>query len=151
MRDDPTMTRPRQGRNNSVRSAAFALALAIVVGAALLASPASGVPARALSINCPGYLRGPVFSVAGRSTRLYGVEVEGVSCSFARAWVSKLVTESSSGPLHAPPGWTCLASPGLGRYSKLAAGGGCGPGTFNSLASLSTASKFFGWHAALVH
>ena len=129
-----------------MRSAAFALALAVLFGAALLASPAPALRARALSINCPGYLQGPVFSVAGHSTHLYGVEVEGVSCSFARPWVSKLVTESSSGPLHAPPGWTCLPSPGLGRYSKLAAGGGCGSGRFTSFASLARASKFFDWH-----
>ena len=134
-----------------MRRVPFCAASVTVLACAVLAGAAAGAPARSLSINCPGYLRGPVFAVAGHSTHLYGVEVEGVSCSFARPWVSKLVTESSSGPLHAPPGWTCLASPGLGRYSKLAAGGGCGPGTFTSLASLSTASKFFGWHAALVH
>jgi hypothetical protein len=128
----------------------FLVASAVVLaGAAALAGTAAGAPARSLSTNCSGHLQGPVFSVAGHSTHLYGVEVEGVSCSFARAWVSKLVTESSSGRLHAPPGWTCLASPGLGRYSKLAAGGGCGPGTFTSLASLATASKFFGWHAVV--
>jgi hypothetical protein len=149
MRDDPTMTRPRQRRSISVRRASFALALAVLFGAALLASPATGMRARALSINCPGYVKGPIFSVSGHSSHLYGVEVEGVSCSFARPWVSRLVTESSSGPLHAPPGWTCLPSPGLGRYTKLAAGGGCGPGRLTSLASLSTASKFFGWHAVV--
>jgi hypothetical protein len=146
------VSRPRLGRRfvgslRARRIPVYAASLAVLAGAAALTGAAAGAPARSLSINCPGYLQGSVFSAAGHSTHVYGVEVEGVSCAFARPWVSRLVTEPSSGALHAPPGWTCLASPGLGRYSKLAAGGGCGPGMFASLASLAIASTFFGWHA----
>ena len=119
--------------------AAAACALAVA-----LAGPARGAPTRVASANCPWNVRGPLYSVAGHSTHLYGFEVEGVSCAFARAWVSKLVTQSGTGALRGPAGWTCLAS--SGRYSRVAAGGGCGPGRFSSLASLATASKFFAWH-----
>jgi hypothetical protein len=110
-----------------VRSALFALAFAALVVTAALAGPAPAT-ARTLSARCTADVRGPAFTVFGRTTRRYAVEVQHVSCAFARPWVAKLVKQSRFQRLRGPAGWTCLA---VSRTrSRLASAGVCAPGTF---------------------
>jgi hypothetical protein len=85
-------------------------------------------------------VKGPAYTVAGRVTHLYAVEVKDVSCAFARPWVRNLVKQSRFARLRGPVGWTCIAE--TKTRSRLASGGVCGPGKFK----LPTVpAKGFGW------
>jgi hypothetical protein len=121
-----------------------AVVVAVVCGlvAALLGS-AAAASAGTLSAGCPD-ANGPAYSVAGRSTHLYVVEVRGVSCAFAAAWVGKLAAQPRVGPLRGPAGWSCIAASKTG--SRLAVFGGCGLGRL-TLPVLP--AKGFGWYPDL--
>jgi hypothetical protein len=126
-----------------MRSASYALAFAALVVAAALAGPAPAT-ARTLSARCAADVQGPAYTVAGHTTHRYAVEVEHVSCAFARPWVAKLVKQSRFQRLHGPAGWTCLAV--SKTRSRLASAGGCGPGKFKFFP---LPDKFFGWNPDL--
>jgi len=126
-----------------MRSAPFALAFAALAVTAALAGPATAT-ARTLSARCTADVQGPAYTVAGHTTRRYAVEVQHVSCAFARPWVAKLVKQSRFQPLHGPAGWTCLAV--SKTRSRLAVDGGCGPGKFKFYP---LPDKFFGWNPDL--
>jgi hypothetical protein len=123
-----------------MRTAALVVFLAALAAVSTLAGSATGASARPLSARCATDVKGPAYAVAGRATHLYAVEVQGVSCAFARPWVGKLVTQSRFARLRGPAGWTCIAV--SKTRSRLAAGGVCGPGKF-ALPSLP--AKGFNW------
>jgi hypothetical protein len=85
-------------------------------------------------------VKGPAYTVAGRVTHRYAVEVRRVSCAFARHWVGKLITQSRFARLRGPAGWTCIAE--TKTRSRLASGGVCWPGKFK-LPTIPT--EGFGW------
>jgi len=112
--------------------------------AAALAGSAVGASVRTLSTLCPVDAKGPAYSVAGRTTHLYSVEVQGVSCAFAGRWVSRLAAQPRFGPLRGPTGWSCVAA--SKTTARLAVFGGCGLGKF-TLPVLP--AKGFGWYPDL--
>jgi hypothetical protein len=121
------------------RAKALAVWVAALAATSALAGSATAATAGVHSARCAD-VKGPAYSVAGRVTGLYAVEVRGVSCGFARPWVGKLVTQSRFARLRGPAGWTCTAE--TKTRSWLASGGVCGPGRF----SLPTVpARGFGW------
>jgi hypothetical protein len=108
--------------------------LALGVGAASAAAGGAAGPA-----GC-GVVTSLKYTYAGRTTTKYAVTAYGVSCSFAKTWVTRLVpkipakkpdsTHPFPGAIPAPQGWLCYASDPLGRGAnvvpKRAYSGACG-------------------------
>jgi len=111
-----------------VRGGSFAVALIALAVAGAFSGSTTAASAGALSTRCAADVQGPAYTVAGRTTHRYAVEVQHVSCAFARPWVAKLVKQSRFQRLHGPNGWTCLAV--SKTRSRLASAGVCGRGTF---------------------
>jgi hypothetical protein len=126
-------------RNGQVRSTALAVCVAAVAATSAFAGSATAAPVSVGAARCAD-ANGPAYTVAGRVTHRYAVEVRGVSCAFARPWVGKLVIQSRFARLSGPAGWTCIAETKTG--SRLASGGVCGPGKFKLPTVPATG---FGW------
>lgn len=121
----------------SRRAATSRLVVAMIaVGfAAVLLFSTAGHAAR--SAAC--FATGPKYKYAGGSTTKYDVAAAGVSCSFAKAWVTRLVrqkpvkttlsTGQAAGALRGPKGWNCYAADPAGRAAipKVAYAGACAP------------------------
>jgi hypothetical protein len=122
-----------------MRTTALAVFIAALVATSALAGAATAAQASVSSARCAD-VRGPAYTVPDRVTHRYAVEVRRVSCSFARPWVVKLITQSRFARLRGPAGWTCIAE--TKTRSRLASGGVCGPGKFK----LPTVpARGFGW------
>jgi hypothetical protein len=83
-------------------------------------------------------LAGPKYTHAGLSTTKYNVAVYGVTCSYAKTWVARLLTKHPVrkvvngqvvGSVPGPPGWQCNTwNPSTGRgVPKGAYAGACAP------------------------
>lgn len=81
---------------------------------------------------------GPKYTASGHSTTKYGVAVFGVSCSFAKAWVARMVVQHPAkqivngqvvGTVRGPKGWKCNSyDPISGTgVTKFAYAGACVP------------------------
>jgi hypothetical protein len=92
--------------------------LSIVIAsaaAALTLWPATGLAAAPQSLSTPcGRVSGPTLHRNGQALSHYIVGAfHGTTCSFARTWVKKIVSETtpngSISRLKGPPGWSCIA------------------------------------------
>jgi hypothetical protein len=122
-----------------MRMIRLAVYIAALAATSALGGSATAAPASASSARCAD-VKGPAYTVAGRVTHHYAVELRRVSCAFARPWVRKLVTQSRLGRLRGPAGWTCIAE--RKTRSRLASGGVCGPG---KLKLPTVPARGFGW------
>lgn len=128
------------------RQALLAGLVLLLLGGVLLSSSSSGRAASSASCVATG----PNYTHAGRSTTKYAVAAAGVSCSFAKAWVARLVvkhpvrktltTGQVTGGVTGPAGWTCNVYDPQGGTAipKLAYAGACVP-------SAPPYSKKFAW------
>jgi hypothetical protein len=84
------------------------------------------------------FVTGPKYTAHGRSTTKYGVAVFGVSCSFAKASVARIVVQHPGkqvvngtvvGTVRGPSGWKCTSyDPFSGTgVTKFAYAGNCVP------------------------
>jgi hypothetical protein len=113
---------------------AFLVGFVVLALGAGLASSSSGRAASSASCVATSLK----YTYAGRSTTKYGIAAVGVSCSFAKAWVPRLVpkipvkgTGYAVFTIPGPPGWRCNAYDPRGGTAKpkRAYAGACVPST----------------------
>lgn len=108
------------------------------LAAAGVGAGAPAEPSAALAPAAGCVVTGPSYSAGGMTSNKYRLSLKGVSCSFATAWMRKLVTKKAGKlptKIAGPAGWKCIGSQVAPAWPLKAYQGECSKGT-----------TFFGWH-----